>query len=184
MVDDLHSFTTRVSYVYNDGGKLKSTSAEFLNSPNVNAENLFGFDVRGGGLFTGGVFLFLKESSYFFGNDELFEFSFETTQKSSCISYTTIANYFLSIRFCRDAFFNEISLTNGTRVADYVDGDNNRYVCRKIYNRVWMCENLMTQSYHDGTPIPTNKVRAYDDDFTNAWTETILTTQNLFGVIS
>ena len=41
----------------------------------------------------------------------------------------------------------------------------------------------MTRSYHDGTPIPTNKVRAYDDDFTNAWTETILTTQNLFGYI-
>ena len=46
-----------------------------------------------------------------------------------------------------------------------------------------MCENLMTLSYHDGTPIPTKKVRAYDDYFTNAWTETILTTQNLFGYI-
>ena len=45
-VDDLHSFTTRVGDNYTDGGKLKSTSSEFLNEPNVNAENLFGCDVR------------------------------------------------------------------------------------------------------------------------------------------
>ena len=46
-VDDLHSFTTRDGNTYPDGGKLKSTSSEFWSTPNVNAENLFGFDARG-----------------------------------------------------------------------------------------------------------------------------------------
>lgn len=180
-VDDLHSFTTRVDDAYTDGGKLKSTSSDYWNAPNTGAENLFGFDVRGCGGFVSGNFINKRISSAFWVNDILFGLHFGNALNSSFLSGGTITDQLYSIRFCRDASFPELSLPNGTRVADYVDGDNNRYVCRKIYNRVWMCENLMALKYHDGTYILPHKARAYDDDFTNAWTKTILTTQNLFG---
>ena len=180
-VDDLHSFTTRVGGIYTDGGKLKSTSSNYWDAPNNNAENLFGFDVRGGGIFTSGGFLSLKKASIFWIDSTLFSLYFPGDYSSSILQSFTLTDQLLSIRFCRNAFFNEISLPDGTRVADYVDGENNRYVCRKIYNRVWMCENLMTLKYRNGTPIHPSKVRAYEDDFTNAWTETILTSQNIFG---
>ena len=180
-VDDLHSFTTRVSNTYTDGGKLKSTSAEFWNAPNENAENLFGFDVRGGGSFALGGFYNKNLSSIFWVSSIKNTFSFTNSLETSVITQAGIIDQMFYIRFCRDASFPELAYPDGTRVADYVDEDNNRYVCRKIYNRVWMCENLMTLSYNDGTSILPSKVRAYDDDYTNAWTETILTTQNLFG---
>ena len=180
-VDDLHSFTTRVGDTYTDGGKLKSTNSDYWNAPNENAENLFGFDVRGGGSFVLGSFEQKKIYSNFWTSSVKNMFSFIQTLETSIITQAFILDQLFSIRFCRDAFFNEVSLPDGTRVADYVDGENNRYVCRKIYNRVWMCENLMALKYRNGVPIHQSKVRAYDDDFTNAWTETILTSQNIFG---
>lgn len=42
--------------VYADGGKLKSTSNNYWTAQNTGAENLFGFDVRGGGIFGSGGF--------------------------------------------------------------------------------------------------------------------------------
>lgn len=182
-VDDLHSFTTRVGDDYIDSGKLKSTSSNYWDAPLTGAENLFGFDARGGGIYLAGFstgFYNKKRASFFWTSSVKNTFAFVYDAN---ISYILQAddNHLFSIRFCRNAFFNETSLPDGTRVADYVDGENNRYVCRKIYNRVWMCENLMALKYRNGVPIHPSKVRAYDDDFTNAWTETILTNQNIFG---
>lgn len=183
-VDDLHSFTVKGSNYYTAGGRLKSTNSDFWTAPNNSAENLFGFDVRGGGYFNNGSFFFLKKVSDFWVNSPSFFLKFTYSLIGSYLETLTIPNSLFSIRFCRDATTPELSYPDGTRVADYVDGDNNRYVCRKIYNRVWMCENLMTLKYNDGTPIDPSKARAYDDDFTNAWTETISTTnQRLFGYI-
>ena len=96
--------------------------------------------------------------------------------ETSNIQQLIIDDQLFSIRFCRDATPTELSYPNGEVVDDYIDGENNRYICRKIYNRVWMCENLMTLKYHDGTFINPSKVRAYEDDFTNAWT--VETTNN------
>ena len=160
---------------------MKSTSNDYWNTPNSNAENLFGFDVRGGGDFVSGGFVQKKIFSIFWTSSVKNTFAFIQTLKTSIITQVSILDQLFSIRFCRDAFFNEVSLPDGTRVADYVDGENNRYVCRKIYNTVWMCENLMTLKYRNGVPIHQSKVRAYGDDFSNAWTETILTSQNIFG---
>ena len=66
-VDDLHSFTTRDGGTYTDGGKLKSTVSDYWDDPNTGAENLFGFDVRGGGagVFAGGVFDYKINFSWF-----------------------------------------------------------------------------------------------------------------------
>ncbi len=180
-VDDLHSFTTRVGYTYTDGGKLKSTSSNYWDAPNTGAENLFFFDVRGAGVFANGNFYNKYRFSFIWTSSVNNTLMFSVLGGTSTIGQVNSANTMFSIRFCRNAFFNEVSYPDGTRVADYVDGENNRYVCRKIYNRVWMCENLMTLKYLNGTPIHQSKVRAYDDDFTNAWTETILTSQNIFG---
>ena len=63
-VDDLHSFTTRVGGNYTDGGKLKSKNTEFWSTPNTGAENLFGFDARGGGAFISGAFVQKKTFSH------------------------------------------------------------------------------------------------------------------------
>ena len=178
-VDDLHSFTTRVGNEYTDGGKLKSTSADFFLSPNIGAETLFGFDVRGGGELLSSFYGLKDYSIFFVENSKLLFFSYVSNHSQILQSISKDNKY--SIRFCRDASFPELSYPDGTRVADYIDGENNRYVCRKIYNRVWMCENLMALKYNDGTSINPSKVRAYGDDFTNAWYEPILTNQNLFG---
>lgn len=181
-VDDLHSFTTRVRDSYTDGGKLRSTSSDYWAEPNVNAENLFGFDARGGGFFNSSYSDFeskKQETMLSIQNDLALYIS--SGDSRSRFGYYGVSSFF-SIRFCRDAALPELSYPDGTRVADYIDGENNRYVCRKIYNRVWMCENLMALKYNDGTSINPSKVRAYDDDFTNAFTETVLTTtQSLFG---
>mgnify|MGYP001258266479 CR=1 FL=1 len=179
-MDDLHSFTTRSGDYYDDGGKLKSTSSDYWDEPNVNAENLFGFDARGAGVSFPWGFFYKRNEARFWISSVNNVFLFRNSEGASHIQQAFTDDLY-SIRFCRNAFFDEIPLPDGTRVADYVDGENNRYVCRKIYNRVWMCENLMALKYHDGTSILPHKVRAYDDDFTNAWTKTILTNKNLFG---
>ena len=179
-VDDLHSFTTRSGDSYIGGGKLKSTSAEYWYTPNTGAENLFSFDARGGGELLSSFYGLKDYSIFFVENSKLLFFSYVSNHSQILQSISEDNKY--SIRFCRDASFPELSYPNGTRVADYIDGENNRYVCRKIYNRVWMCENLMTLKYNDGTYINPSDARAYGDDFTNALTETVLTTtQSLFG---
>ena len=174
-VDDLNSFTTRVSNTYTDGGKLKSTSSNYWTGVNNNAENLFGFDERGAGFFNGERFDDKYEYSYFWNSSVNNFLMFSNSGESSSITNNPIYS-FLSIRFCRDATPTELSYPNGEVVDDYIDGENNRYICRKIYNRVWMCENLMTLKYADGSFINPSKVRAYEDDFTNAWT--VETTNN------
>ena len=168
-VDDLHSFTTRGDDEYTDGGKLKSTSVEFWNAQNNNAENLFSFDVRGAGAFAYGSFVNKYEYSNFWTSSVRNHFVFQTTDETSYIKQLVITDQLFSIRFCRDATPTELSYPNGEVVDDYIDGDNNRYICRKIYNRVWMCENLMTLKYADGSFINPSKVRSYEDDFANAW---------------
>ena len=173
-VDDLHSFTTRVNNIYTDGGKLKSTSTEFWDTPNTGAENLFGFDARGVGAYLAG-FYNKKITSSFWTSSIKNAFTFTNTGNASHIIQADSDRLF-SIRFCRDATPTELSYPNGEVVDDYIDGENNRYICRKIYNRVWMCENLMTLKYADGSFINPSKVRAYEDDFTNAWT--VETTNN------
>ena len=175
-VDDLHSFTTRVGGTYTDGGKLKSTNSIFWNVLNTGAENLFFFDVRGAGSFAYGSFVNKYEYSIFWTSSVRNHFLFQTTDEASEIQPLVIADQLFPIRFCRDATPTELSYPNGEEVDDYIDGDNNRYICRKIYNRVWMCENLMTLKYADGTFINPSKVRAYEDDFANAWT--VETTNN------
>ena len=177
-VDDLHSFTTRVGIDYLDGGKLKSTSSNFWNAPNNNAENLFGFDVRGGGTFYLGSFSLKYFLTRFWTSSVNNVFSFANTLERSLIQQENPTNQLFSIRFCRDATPTELAYPDGEVVDDYIDGENNRYICRKIYNRVWMCENLMTLKYADGTFINPSKVRAYGDDFANAWT--VVTTNNPF----
>ena len=167
-IDDLHSFTTRDGDVYIDGGKLKSTSSDYWDAPNTGSENLFGFDARGAGVFGSGVFFYKKIDSWFWASSLKYFVFINANNASHILQYDT-DDQLLSIRFCRDATPTELSYTNGEVVDDYIDGDNNRYICRKIYNRVWMCENLMTLKYADGTFISPSKVRAYDDDFANAW---------------
>ena len=120
-----------------------------------------------------------KFSSYFWTSSVKNRFSFNTSLGTSQI-YESTTDRLFSIRFCRDATPTELSYPDGTEVADYVDGDNNRYLCRKIYNRVWMCENLMTLKYNDGSFISPSKARAYDDDFKNAWYESASINPTLF----
>ena len=168
-VDDLHSFTTRVGGTYTDGGKLKSTNSNYWNAPNTGAENLCFFDVRGAGSFAYGSFVNKYEYSIFWTSSVRNHFLFKTTDEASEIQQLVITDQLFPIRFCRDATPTELSYPNGEVVDDYIDGDNNRYICRKIYNRVWMCENLMTLKYADGSFINPSKVRAYEDDFANAW---------------
>ena len=174
-VDDLHSFTTRVGGDYTDGGKLKSTNSNYWGEFNEYAENLFSFDVRGAGDFSGQRFTDKYEYSFFWTSSVNNALMFSISGKTSTISQSVTGQLF-SIRFCRDATPTELSYDNGEVVDDYIDGENNRYICRKIYNRVWMCENLMTLKYADGTFINPSKVRAYEDDFANAWT--VETTNN------
>ena len=172
-VDDLHSFTTRVGDEYTDGGKLKNTSSDYWNEPNVNAENLFGFDARGGGVLNVESFLYKTNQGTFWlstGNKCL---RFVNWLGASSISGESGPNTALSIRFCRDLTTSELSLDNGTRLSDYVDFEGNKYIVRKIYNRAWMCENLMTEYLFNGEKIASSDSRAYENDINNVYVNNV-----------
>lgn len=136
---DLHYPVTLNNISYLNGGKFKNPSTEYWTNPGT-AENLFGFDIRGGGRYTGSRFEQVKTYSYIWLKGE----KVLVTTKSDADA-TIDASYVFSnisshhshyIRFCRLATTSESDLSNGTRVADYVDYEGNRYICRKINNRV------------------------------------------------
>ena len=100
-VDDLNSFTTRVGDDYTDGGKLKSTNSDYWNAPNNNAENLFGFDARGGGSFVSGGFGNKYIGSLFWTSSVKNTFLFTNIVGTSLIRQASILDQLFSIRFCR-----------------------------------------------------------------------------------
>lgn len=150
---------------YSNGGRFKNPSTEFWDNPGT-AENLFGFDSRGGGVYTEVGFSSIKWASYFWLQDgRTFFTAFDSTYLTSIIP-----GYSYYIRFCRPVTTSESSLSNGTRVSDYVDYEGNRYICRKINNRVWMCENLRTRYLSDGTKLTTQQTKTMDNDISNVLT--------------
>lgn len=172
-VDDLHSFTTRVGYTYTDGGKLKSTSNNYWDAPNTGAENLFSFDVRGGGVFANGNFYNKYRFSFIWISSINDTLTFGANGGTSTIGQVTTTNPMLAIRFCRDLTTFELSLDNGTQLSDYVDFEGNKYIVRKIYNRAWMCENLMTEYLFNGEKIASSDSRAYENNTNNVYVNNI-----------
>ena len=114
--DDLHTFTTKVNDTYTDGGKLKSTSSDYWDAPNTGAENLFGFDVRGGGVFADGVFSYKEGLSNFWTSSIKNSLWFLSSLGLSKIGQVGITDQMFSIRFCRDATPTELSYPNGTEI--------------------------------------------------------------------
>ena len=169
-VDDLHSFTTRSGDYYTDGGKLKSTSSEFWNSPNTGAENLFGFDARGGGYFSS-IFYSKKQENLIAIQNDLVLYLAGVDAFSQIRNYEV--NTLSSIRFCRDLTTSELSLDNGTQLSDYVDFEGNKYIVRKIYNRAWMCENLMTEYLFNGEKIAASDSKAYENNTNNVYVNNV-----------
>ena len=168
-VADLHfpeiAYGNEYSKNYLTGGRFKNPSTEYWDNPG-NAENLFGFDIRGGGFYTEEGFSGVKSTSYFWAQNEK---TFYTSYGSIYLNFI-ITGYSCYIRFCREVTTSESSLSNGTRVADYVDYEGNRYICRKINNRVWMCENLRTRYLSDGTKLTTQQTKTMDNDISNVLT--------------
>ena len=172
-VDDLHSFTNRSGGVYTQGGKLKSTSSDYWYPSNENAENLFGFDARGGGVsYSGGFFYKTNEGCFWLSGINRY-LRFVNFAGSSSILQESSPNTLYSIRFCRDLTTSELSLDNGTQLSDYVDFEGNKYVVRKIYNRAWMCENLMTEYLFNGEKIASSDSRAYENNTNNVYVNSV-----------
>lgn len=164
-VADLHCPVEAISNSYSNGGRFKNPSTEYWVNPGT-AENLFGFDVRGGGDYTGESFINLKWASYFWlqGGWTFFT-AFDNTYLTSITP-----GYSYYIRFCRPVTTSESDLSNGTRVADYIDYEGNRYICRKINNMVWMCENLRTRYLSNGTKLTSPQTHTNDNDISNVLT--------------
>ena len=81
-----------------------------------------------------------------------------------------------SIRFCRDLTASEGTYNDGAILEPYTDFEGYKYEVRKIGNLAWMCENLMTEYYFDGTKLIANQeeygvdeVRSYDDLASNVY---------------
>ena len=164
-VADLHSPVEVSSNSYSNGGRFKNPSTEYWVNPGT-AENLFGFDSRGGGNYTGEGFVNVKWASYFWLQGG---WTFFTASDSTYLTSIRPGDLYY-IRFCRSVTTSESSLSNGTRVADYVDYEGNRYICRKINNRVWMCENLRTRYLSNGTKLTTQQTKTIDNDISNVLT--------------
>ena len=181
-VDDLHSFTTRVGYTYTDGGKLKSTSSNYWDAPNTGAENLFSFDVRGGGVFANRNFYNKYRFSFIWTSSINDTLTFGANGGTSTIGQVTTTNPMLAIRFCRDLTTYELSLDNGTQLSDYVDFEGNKYIVRKIYNRAWMCENLMTEYLFNGEKIAASDSRAYENNTNNVYVNNVTSYNSAIAV--
>lgn len=164
-VADLHYPVEAVGNSYSNGGRFKNPSTEYWDNLGT-AENLFGFDSRGGGRYTEEGFSELKFTSYFWlQGGRTFFTDFDSTYLTAITP-----EYSYYIRFCRPVATSESNLSNGTRVEDYVDYEGNRYICRKINNRVWMCENLRTRYLSDGTKLTTQQTHTMDNDISNVLT--------------
>ena len=81
-----------------------------------------------------------------------------------------------SIRFCRDLTSSEATYNDGAVLESYTDFEGYKYEVRKIGNLAWMCENLMTEYYLDGTKLIANQeeygvdeVRDYGDLASNVY---------------
>ena len=91
------------------------------------------------------------------------------SEDSKILTRDSSFNHHISIRFCRDLTSYELSLDNGTQLSDYVDFKGNKYIVRKIYNRAWMCENLMTEYLFNGEKIASSDSRAYENNTNNVY---------------
>lgn len=165
--DDCIELRTLAGGTYGFLSKYKSTDSAYWNAPNTNAENRFGLDLRGGGFWNGTSYSQLKERSYVWHK---MGYMGVVWDGSNAIGYSNEPTYYFSIRLVKPATAEQLLLANGTRVEDYTDYEGNRYVCRKIGSKIWMCENLITKFTADGAPI-TGGWRAYDNDESNVKTE-------------
>ena len=134
------------------GGKLKETGFIHWNTPNTGATNEVGFYAVGSGYRAGTPALFMGIKTnmaiwldqYNTGNGNVFGLLYNLN-----LSFSEYDQKFygLSIRCVK----NDSTWTAGDTVTDI---DGNVYKTVKIGTQVWMAENLKTQHYNDGTPIP------------------------------
>jgi hypothetical protein len=166
--DDCVELLTLAGGENDDLSKYKSTDSAYWNAPNSGAENLFGLDLRGGGNWNGSTFVGLKIAGGVWHKTGVIALAFGTGNAIIELDYPTS---FFSLRLTKPATTEQLLLDNGTRVEDYTDFEGNRYVCRKIGSKIWMCENLITKFTANGLPI-TGGWKAYDDDEDNAYVQT------------
>jgi len=145
------------STLLNNAGKLKSTSTDTWNPPNIGAMNLYGLNIQGTG-YRGfvGDFEYFKEQCQIWnysmgdlgGYKMVTEFNTLNDNMRTAGFGATVwmhENNGASIRFVKD------DSNNPGTVRDY---DGNYYNTVKIGNQVWMAENLMVRHYNNGDEIP------------------------------
>jgi hypothetical protein len=167
--DDCVELRTLAGGTLPDLSKYKSTDSAYWDAPNTGAENLFGLDLRGGGTWNGSLFFLLKNGGLMWHKTGLM---FIYSSNGYDIIELDYPFSFCSLRLTKPATTEQLLLDNGTRVEDYTDYEGNRYVCRKIGSKIWMCENLITKFTANGLPI-TGGWKAYDNNEANAYVDTI-----------
>jgi hypothetical protein len=162
--DDCVELRTLAGGSNDDLSKYKSIDSVYWDTPNTDAENLFGFDLRGGGRWSDdSLYVLLKQLSHLWHKTGNMNFAWVISNAIEEINETTS---FYSLRLAKSATTEQLLLDDGTRVEDYVDYEGNRYFCRKIGSKIWMCENLITKYDKYGVEIDHLD---YDDDVNNSY---------------
>ena len=156
------------------GGKLKSTRTDpdihpRWNSPNTGAMNEVNFAAFGGGQREDSGFFDQLGIQGFFWADE-FSAEFANTRSiafngAQLNSSTGPKNLGISIRLTRTLTSAEESLDDGTFLQPVQDYDGNWYEVVKIGTLGWAAQNLRTEHFTNGTPIP---ILSNDSDWENA----------------
>ncbi len=179
--DDLDVITTYLGGTFVAGGKIKETGTEYWNSPNTGATNVAKFNGRGAGLrsATTGVFSSI-DTIMMIWSATAWSLSMKYIQSLSYDSNNfyngSIANIKtgMSIRPVKDS----TTLSHGEE-GTYTDPSGYVYRTICIGTQEWVADNIKTQHYRNGDPIPevtdnaawaalsTGAMCAYNNDWNN-----------------
>jgi uncharacterized protein (TIGR02145 family) len=176
------------------GTKLRESGTTYweIVSPYIEGTNDVNFDGRGAGFrhYSTAAFSGIRQQLMLWCTDADPNCYYSFTTGSTDYLYLfdgfdiLVRKQGMSIRLVRAATESEQLLDDGTACDDYVGNDGQHYNTVKVGTQVWTSENLIETLYSDSTPI--NYVPGailwtattdgaycyYDNDITNAYTET------------
>jgi len=173
------------------GGYLKDTPLLYWESPNVGADNSYGFNLRGSGFrLTTGAFANLKDQTNLWTSDL---YSFYANSQSAVFEIFDLSPISQNNGHCVRLLKETTTLLHG-ETGIYIGNDGSVYNTICIGTQEWLSENLIETKFRDGDTISnvtdgtswgsstSAAMCYYNNDILNAYTTVVITGDPTFHV--